>query len=560
MTTNDPYSTFAQRFNLADYSDILDPNSADYKDWQIVRGPARKAYEEQLLSGWSGKGPTQFSLSASVNPKYEKFKLGVQDQLKSFDDSYGAMSGQIADYRAEKARIDAMPSEAPGAWQGVSNAMTPQQERERAQFNAKYAGEPPVGWNDGAGVLGMGTGFNGAGNKDWNDYNISRLLKGEDISYEDFGKGAHNLSDVTGNNTATKFLRKQWDPLYQTKASRTLNQNLGTQLGLTQEEVNKVAGLVSASSYQDRFAQNKSPFAIGKGGKTLDNVGTDQYTTALMDYAETKYGNQLPEEYRGAINDQAFGIDKQLRKLNKAPRSKSGGLFHAIFSGLDPILDKIDPLHDKTQNLITDLIGADSQEQAFSTIAPAVVDFFVPGLGSGLSAANSLTVGDPGGAALSAIGSYLGATGTAPNITGSVPVDKALTQAGLSGLKTGIGGGDWSDILKAAGLAGASSYGSSAMGDTLKTNEVGALGRAAANTGYSALTGGIRSEVLGGDFGKGAVYGALGGVSGAVSNYASRIANNFLKAEYPELANNPEVVKQITNFITSQLVKKARNP
>ena len=193
-------------------------------------------------------------------------------------------------------------------------------------------------------------------------------------------------------------------------------------------------------------------------------------------------------------------------------------------------------------------------------ILPAVVDFFVPGLGSGLSAANSLTVGDPGGAALSAIGSYLGATGTAPNITGSVPVDKALTQAGLSGLKTGIGGGDWSDILKAAGLAGASSYGSSAMGDTLKTNEVGALGRAAANTGYSALTGGIRSEVLGGDFGKGAVYGALGGVSGAVSNYASRIANNFLKAEYPELANNPEVVKQITNFITSQLVKKARNP
>lgn len=194
------------------------------------------------------------------------------------------------------------------------------------------------------------------------------------------------------------------------------------------------------------------------------------------------------------------------------------GLFGSIFAFADPILDKIDPLHNTAQNLVTKWLGFDSQERAFSAIAPMVVDYFLPGVGSGLSAANAASMGNWGGVLTGALGAYTGMTGAGLNMTSNAALNQALTKAAISGAGTAAGGGKTQDVLRNAALSGLASYGSGALGGAMKG--ASPLAKMAANTGYGTAVGGLSSALQGKGFSRGATNAARRGVTNAAINAA----------------------------------------
>lgn len=195
-----------------------------------------------------------------------------------------------------------------------------------------------------------------------------------------------------------------------------------------------------------------------------------------------------------------------------------GGLFGSVFGFLDPILDKIDPLHNPAQNLATKWLGFDSQEQALSTIMPMVVDYFLPGVGSGLSAANAASMDNWGGVLTGALGAYTGMTGAGLNMTSNAALNQALTKAAISGAGTAVSGGKMQDVLRNAALSGLSSYGSGALGGAMKG--ASPLAKMAANTGYGTAVGGLSSALQGKGFSQGATNAARRGVTNAAINAA----------------------------------------
>lgn len=197
---------------------------------------------------------------------------------------------------------------------------------------------------------------------------------------------------------------------------------------------------------------------------------------------------------------------------------KGGGLFGSVFGFLDPILDKIDPLHNLAQNLVTKGLGFDSQEQVFGTIMPMVVDYFLPGVGSGLSAANAASTGNWGGALTGALGAYTGLAGAGLNMTGNAVLDQALTKAAISGAGTAVSGGKMQDVLRNAALSGLTSYGSGALGGAMKG--ASPLVKMAANTGYGTAVGGLSSALQGKGFSRGATNAARREVTNAAINAA----------------------------------------
>jgi len=194
-----------------------------------------------------------------------------------------------------------------------------------------------------------------------------------------------------------------------------------------------------------------------------------------------------------------------------AEKKSGGGLFGAVFNFLDPILDTLDPMHDKAQNFVTKTGGFDSQEQAFSTIMPIIVDAFLPGVGSAASAVNSASTGNWAGALMSGLSAYTGISGNSLGITGNAAVDQALTKAAISGAGTAVSGGEGGDVLRNMALSGLGSYGGSMMGGY--TQSMSPLEKIAANTAYGAGMGGLSSAIRGRDASQGATGGALSGLT-----------------------------------------------
>lgn len=87
------------------------------------------------------------------------------------------------------------------------------------------------------------------------------------------------------------------------------------------------------------------------------------------------------------------------------------GLLGSIFNVLDPVLDTVDPMHNKVQEWTTGSKETEKQSPYFETIAPFIVDLFLPGWGSALGAADGASTGNWTKAGLSALGSYAGFTG-----------------------------------------------------------------------------------------------------------------------------------------------------
>ena len=66
------------------------------------------------------------------------------------------------------------------------------------------------------------------------------------------------------------------------------------------------------------------------------------------------------------------------------------GLLGSVFNFLDPILDTVDPMHNKVQTWTTGSSDTAGQRPYFETIAPLIVDAFFPGVGSAIGAADGI--------------------------------------------------------------------------------------------------------------------------------------------------------------------------
>lgn len=145
------------------------------------------------------------------------------------------------------------------------------------------------------------------------------------------------------------------------------------------------------------------------------------------------------------------------------------GLLGSFFNFVDPILDKVDPAHNYVQEWTTGSKTTEGQSPYFETIAPMIIDYFLPGVGSAVGAADKASTGNYAGAAISAVGAVdgLGSLGSAGTSTGSgltalegtgVTAANSGADAAGSGLTLssgqGFSGGDYSTF------AGADSYGS----------------------------------------------------------------------------------------------------
>ena len=96
---------------------------------------------------------------------------------------------------------------------------------------------------------------------------------------------------------------------------------------------------------------------------------------------------EVIKDISGWVNKDGYGRQKT---------GGSGGLFGKVFDVLDPILDKIDPLHNPTQDLVVDVLGVKSQKEAFGIVAPivlSIVSWGISGPASGAAAGSAATTG-----------------------------------------------------------------------------------------------------------------------------------------------------------------------
>lgn len=160
----------------------------------------------------------------------------------------------------------------------------------------------------------------------------------------------------------------------------------------------------------------------------------------------------------------------------------SYGLLGSVFNFLDPILDTIDPMHNKVQTWTTGSKETDGQRPYFETIAPLIIDAFLPGVGSAVGAVDKASTGNWGGAALSALGAVGGmggfsGAGEATQATQATPALSSTAGEAAGSVSSGA------DIANAANastavtdVANTSSFGSVNNFGQTPTNELGYQG------------------------------------------------------------------------------------
>ena len=302
---------------------------------------------------------------------------------------------------------------------------------------------------------------------------------------------------------------------------------------------------------------NKEGLFFNPNKTNISSLLTPQRNNSA--YAEKKGGSlggflEKVAKYTdpGFYNVMGGGTDKSFWK-----EMDQGGLYNAVFSKLDPILDKVDPLHNPTQDLIADTTGADSQREAFNQIAPSLVNYFVPmGLGYVINAANSANQGDTTGAVtnLASYGAgYLnspttGADGTSTGLygsgtsLGSVAADQAaqnfITNAAIN---TAANGGDVGQAMKSAAFSTASG----AAGDWLGKNLNGTLGEIGSRALGGAASGGLNSLFSKNNAVQGSLFGGMSGGLHGFLNSTSRSNNDFNQQTNKQ---NKQTANNITNL------------
>lgn len=131
-------------------------------------------------------------------------------------------------------------------------------------------------------------------------------------------------------------------------------------------------------------------------------------------------------------------------------QSRPHGLLEEVFKGLDPFLDKIDPLHNPAQKVLFNADTTEEQSPYFQKIMPMIVNAFLPGVGSAISAADAASTGDSrgvlGGAVSAVLPSLMQGTDFGLGTAGNAAASNAI-QGGVSGL---IQGGSVQDLLRGA--------------------------------------------------------------------------------------------------------------
>lgn len=192
-----------------------------------------------------------------------------------------------------------------------------------------------------------------------------------------------------------------------------------------------------------------------------------QHPDAALTYMQ-KIANPANEDWlstdaEGGFTDPSAYMTNASGNLTVDPRkyqaiNDSGGLLGGIFNVLDPILDTVDPLHNTLQDTGSNLMGFKDQKQAFSTVAPLILDMFLPGAGSALSAADAASRGDIMSAILSGASAGMGLSGTYPSMTGNAMYDKMLTKGFIGAGGSMMSGASGGDVLRNAALSGLSAY------------------------------------------------------------------------------------------------------
>lgn len=305
---------------------------------------------------------------------------------------------------------------------------------------------------------------------------------------------------------------------------------------------NKVQGYVMDPTPADPSTVGyMNPYSVGRfdnSGKTRSAAQLSREYTNPEEWA--KLGKSLDENRFYVPAENAASLPGWSQKDYQAySKASSSGLFGSAFKILDPILDKVDPLHDRTQNHVVDLLGADSQQAAFETVAPIVASFF-GGWGALANTANSASKGDMTGTILSALSgaSQFAGVGTPTSYLGdqfksmglSPTLAKAAANFTTSALTNAARGGDLKSSLGSALFSTAGG----AAGDALSKATQGALGDVGSKMLGGAASGGIGSLFSKNSPIAGSLYGAMSGGLHGFLNSTSKTGDQFNKKEDDE--------------------------
>lgn len=172
------------------------------------------------------------------------------------------------------------------------------------------------------------------------------------------------------------------------------------------------------------------------------------------------------------------------------------------------------------------------------------------------NALNAASMGDIGGAVLSGLGGYLGATGVNPSSALGSGVNSALNlglgsagQAALGGALYGAGmgalrGGNLNNVMSSALVGGLGSYGSNYLSNNF--SNASPMAKYALTTGLQSGLGGLSAVLNGGDLRTGVTSGALSGVAGSLSNsLANSVGGSYGKTL--GTVSNPIIRQMLTN-------------
>lgn len=242
----------------------------------------------------------------------------------------------------------------------------------------------------------------------------------------------------------------------------------------------------------------------------------------------------------------------------------SEGLYSAVFDRLDPILDKIDPGHNKTQDALTGLLGNDTQKETFNQIAPIVLSLVGAGVGgitgqaiSGVQGLNAAGQGDAAGAIMGALGAsgYNPTGALADGIQSTTKMTpamaKALANFGTSTAMNLARGQDTKSALASALFSSAAG----GVGDKITSATTGSLGDIGARALGGAASGGLNSLFTKNSPIAGSLF---GGISGGLHGYLNSIAKGTNTLDKKQDANNRISAQTLSNTLRKLTKRNGR--
>jgi hypothetical protein len=335
---------------------------------------------------------------------------------------------------------------------------------------------------------------------------LQSTLGGQHLNWQDVVSLLPQSNEIIPHNPAYSQLLGQYDSLYTSKPVQQVFENTAKSLGLTNDEMTKLAGITAGNLYNKSFQSGTAPYSMGY----YDAV--PQYMDTLSNFYKQAYGKDLPTNVTDYLTNAGKDIDSQFTSARQI-QSHSGGFFSDILPMVSTVLK-------------------------FTPLAPVAYAY---------DAYNAIKSGSPlamAGAALGAYGAYTGTDiagsvgGAINDFTGLGLSPEMIKALGNTTLGTGmgvLGGQDFGTAL-AGGLG-------SGAGGYLGGNLAGSLDLSPAMTkALAGIGSGIGGAALtGNDVGMGALSGGLNAMSSYGGNTlnpingVSTIAQQLLKNKRRQL-------------------------